>query len=108
MTKGLQLRLALGGRGLHFYVDPRYAQPLLGVVPDLKSGNKISVLRRLQLGELASVRADMIRAPTAIPVFTIRSFEPLGDKKPGISTIPKRGKVNSFLTGLRGRGVCSP
>jgi hypothetical protein len=28
-------------------------------------------------GEHASVRDDMIRAPTAIPVFTIRSFEPL-------------------------------
>ena len=40
ITEGLQLRLALGGRGVHFYVNPRYAQPLLGVVPDLKSGNK--------------------------------------------------------------------
>ena len=52
--------------------------------------------RSLELRELASVREDMIRAPTAIPVFTIRSFEPLGDKKPGISVIPERGKANSF------------
>ena len=44
MTEELQLRLALGGRGLHFYVESRYTQPLCGIVPDLKAETKISVL----------------------------------------------------------------
>ena len=62
-------------------MESRYAQPLRGVVPDLKSGNKMSKRQDrdlgLKRGEFTSVRDDMIRAPTAIPVFTIRSFEPL-------------------------------
>ena len=66
------------------------------------------MLWRLELGELASVQADMIRAPTAIPVFTIRSFEPLGDKKPGISVIPKWGKAKSFSHRAAGAWYTQP
>ena len=89
-------------------MDSRYAQSFRGIVPDLKKWrqNEREVrARALLAGELASVRDDMIRAPTAMLVFTIRSFEPLARSRVLASFL---GESQVFLTALRVRGIRDP
>ena len=70
----------------------------------MTSGRCVLPSRRT-LGKLASVRADMIREPTAKAVFTIRSLAPLKDGR-CVSTFGK-GET-TFLTGQRGHDIQCP